>query len=1161
MSYEHRPPSIVIGVSIIMMTTTTALFAQPVASISCGNTNGDINTDITVPVVMTVDSGSAAIDGITLNFSGSSSGLDLVDFAIGSGLPGWVEIDEFDSSDGIVSVGSFSGGVTGTVNIGSLTVRSDTANVYAVTLTGGSGAETSILAGTTVGTPTTDDGTVTLGTTCPPVSITDQPTPGEQSVCPGADVSYSVSADGTNVTYQWRLNGSDLAGETGPTLDLTGVSESDDGTYIVLVDDDCGTPVLSDAAVLNVNDSAQIVEQPGPLSQSACLGSEVSYSANAAGSGLTYQWIKDGNDLSGETGDRLTLSDLEMSDAGVYSYRVEDNCGGSVTSETVELFVVDPEPPVIDIQPIPASQTVCAGTSMMYEVAATGTELTYQWQVDGNDLAGPQSNQLVIDPVEVADEGTYRVLVTDACGQTVTSDEVELLVYAPVEITGQPAPSAQAVCPGSTADYSVTAAGIDLVYQWQFNGTDITGETSDSLTITDAQFADSGTYTVLVEDSCGFAAVSDPVTLDVQDDASPVIASQPAPQMQEVCTGETVTYSVSANGLDLTYQWLKDGIEISGATQSELELADIQLSDAGNYSVVVDSACGDPVTSDTATLQVTDETLMITGQPGPASQTFCPGVDVEYTVAAMGADLTYQWQKNGTDIDGETTATLSLTDASMNDTGSYSVVVSDLCGDSQTSDSVSLEILDDTINITSQPGPAMQDVCASDDVVYVVETDGDDLSYQWQLDDTDLPGATDPELAINTVLPNQAGNYRAVITHACGNSTSTDEVTLDVTIPPAVNAGTDFSMQVGDSVPFGGNPTVNGIEGSYTVEWTLIQNPGDAASLTDADTEMPEITASAPGTYEAKVTAFFGPCTVSDTVVVTATPSVEQCPNDPNKTEPGVCGCGVEDVDSDDDGVLDCEDMCPNDPNKIEPGVCGCGVEDADADNDGTLNCRDNCPTDPNKIEQGICGCGVEEIDSDQDGVFDCEDGCPNDPDKIEPGVCGCGVEDVDSDEDGAPDCVDNCPNTTSAGQLDFDNDGIGNVCDPDADGDGFEGPLNPTDGEGPDCDDGDASINPDAEEICDNGRDDDCDGAIDGDDEDCDATAPRDDDDQGDDADNGSEDADDEQPTCGPMCGAGVGLAAPLAGLAFFLLKMPYRRYRRVHSSARTSPAGREKR
>ncbi|MCG8404944.1 MAG: endonuclease [Phycisphaerales bacterium] len=60
----------------------------------------------------------------------------------------------------------------------------------------------------------------------------------------------------------------------------------------------------------------------------------------------------------------------------------------------------------------------------------------------------------------------------------------------------------------------------------------------------------------------------------------------------------------------------------------------------------------------------------------------------------------------------------------------------------------------------------------------------------------------------------------------------------------------------------------------------------------------------------------------------------DACPDDPNKTEPGICGCGVPDTDTDIDGTPDCNDLCPNDPNKIAPGSCGCGISETPADGD-----------------------------------------------------------------------------------------------------------------------------------------------------------------------------------------------------------------------------------
>lgn len=166
----------------------------------------------------------------------------------------------------------------------------------------------------------------------------------------------------------------------------------------------------------------------------------------------------------------------------------------------------------------------------------------------------------------------------------------------------------------------------------------------------------------------------------------------------------------------------------------------------------------------------------------------------------------------------------------------------------------------------------------------------------------------------------------------------------------------------------------------------------------------------------------------------------DACPNDPNKSEVGICGCGISDADSDEDSTPDCADGCPNDASKTHPGACGCGVSDTDIDNDGTADCNDVCLSDPNKTEAGQCGCGVADTDSDFDGVPDCNDGCPNDNAKTAPGVCGCGALETDLDADGTPNCNDHCPADpakTEPGQCgcavletDTDNDGTADCND-----------------------------------------------------------------------------------------------------------------------------------
>jgi hypothetical protein len=135
------------------------------------------------------------------------------------------------------------------------------------------------------------------------------------------------------------------------------------------------------------------------------------------------------------------------------------------------------------------------------------------------------------------------------------------------------------------------------------------------------------------------------------------------------------------------------------------------------------------------------------------------------------------------------------------------------------------------------------------------------------------------------------------------------------------------------------------------------------------------------------------------------------------KLEPGTCGCGFTELDTDLDGTPDCNDECPADDQKTAAGVCGCGFSDVDEDNDGYAACLDACPLDPYKTSPGVCGCGTVDKDTDKDGTLDCQDQCPYDMAKTAPGACGCSVAETDSDGDGIPNCNDNCPYVANADQ------------------------------------------------------------------------------------------------------------------------------------------------
>lgn len=267
----------------------------------------------------------------------------------------------------------------------------------------------------------------------------------------------------------------------------------------------------------------------------------------------------------------------------------------------------------------------------------------------------------------------------------------------PPTITTQP--QGKTTCAGEAVTFQVEASGTTpLSYQWNKDGSAISGATSASYTINSVSSADAGSYTVTVSNSAG-NTTSSPAALTVT--APPTITAHPS--APTACAGSSVSMTVTAAGSPpLKYQWRKEDTDIAGATTASLTLPTITGKDAGFYTVVVTNPCGS-VTSEPATLTV-DEGPTIVVQP--ASQEAEAGEEVTLVVVASSdLPLFYQWRKDGADIPGATGPTFTLTAAAA-DAGTYTVIVSNGCR-SVTSDPAEL-----SVTPVATPKPATEPITA-----------------------------------------------------------------------------------------------------------------------------------------------------------------------------------------------------------------------------------------------------------------------------------------------------------------------------------------------------------------------------------------------------------------------------------------------------------------
>ena len=381
------------------------------------------------------------------------------------------------------------------------------------------------------------------------------------------------------------------------------------------------------------------------------------------------------------------------------------------------------------------------------------------------------------------------------------------------EITDDPDSATVAV--GSTVTLSVFATGqAPLSYRWIFRGDVLAGATNATLTIQNIGFDQAGVYKAVVFNSYGFD-ISRPAMLTVTQPTIPVITNHPS--SQTVSPGSTVTLTVGYSGTGPFYfQWRRNGVNLPQETNQTLTLSNVQVSDAGDYSVVVFTDAG-AASSDAAVVRVTNATLQFTdafgsmvnlagssgsGTGNNSGATLESG-EPQHANKDAGQSVWISWQPSVNGI-----ATISLAGSSFDTllavyTGNSLSALTPIASDDDSAGYFSsavrfnvtagtryriavagLGVASGHFNfqwsltpttaqapvITTQP--ASQTVALGGAATFSVATVPANATVQWYFNGQALAGATNKVLSIASVDGSRVGSYSAQVTSGGESATS-----------------------------------------------------------------------------------------------------------------------------------------------------------------------------------------------------------------------------------------------------------------------------------------------------------------------------------------------------------------------------------------------------
>lgn len=505
---------------------------------------------------------------------------------------------------------------------------------------------------------------------------------GASTICPGGQTTIQLQLNNSTL-LGWYRNDTLISGHFAHNLQV-----QQSGFYYVIAQSTTHCIDTSNRISIQISAAPAVSIQPANA-PTFCAGDSLLLRANGP-AGLVYQWMRNGNALTGATTDSL-YAPL----AGNYSVVVTDTNGCSFVFGPLTVSQFSPTPVTITAQ---GPTAFCEGDTLLLQ-ASSGPSFRYQWFNNQTLLSNDTLSFL-----RVTQSGTYAVRVSNQNGCYSQSTALAVVVH-PKPNSGIQPTGTQFIC--SSDSMTLVGPASMQSYQWLRNGLPIIGATSPVYNTNVA-----GSYRLMATNN--FGCVDTSLATLIQIRPVPVVTiSSLIPNT--LCIGDTnFVFVQSASASGLQYRWMHNGTALPNAAGDT-----IAVFQGGVYYLIATDSFGCSEISNTLNIFFNPSPPAQLLTPGPYN--LCSGSTLRLAVL-QAPNCTYQWYKDNVLIPGAQLPSLDI-----DESGSYHCTLQFLNGCSNSTSNVDVTlVLRPTANILSDS----VGICTGNQIRLEANSDTG-ISYEW----------------------------------------------------------------------------------------------------------------------------------------------------------------------------------------------------------------------------------------------------------------------------------------------------------------------------------------------------------------------------------------------------------------------------------------------